>query len=146
MMAAIYLCIGPEEFVGRTQQLTLHHEARRHGIRGVRMFADHGSTRQRPGFHRLQRAVLRGEVALVLVWRLDQLARSNDHLIRLIAQWRAHHVRLISMQEPFDSASWIGQALVHWYKARLRADRARRREQIRARWAAAQARKSRGSA
>jgi hypothetical protein len=58
----------------------------------------------RPGVQRLIEAALAGELNIVLVTDLSRLSRSTDDLNKLIDRLVAHGVRVIGVQEGYDSS------------------------------------------
>src|SRR5688572_30527261 len=55
-----------------------------------------GKTLDRPGWQTLQAAIDRGEVAKVVVWRLDRLGRSAAGLTKLFADLQDRGIGLVS--------------------------------------------------
>lgn len=86
--------------------------------RGWRLVAEHvdrgvsGAKARRPGLDALLRAAQRGQVDLVLVWKLDRLGRSLPHLLELLGQLDAWGVQLVSARDPgIDTTTPTGRLL-----------------------------------
>jgi len=70
-----------------------------------------GAKQRRPALDRLMRATWAGQFQGVLVWRFDRFARSVKHLVTALDTFRTLRVDFISLQEQFDTATPIGQAM-----------------------------------
>ncbi len=70
-----------------------------------------GARERRPALDRLMRAAWSGHFRAVLVWRFDRFARSVKHLVTALETFRTIQVDFISLQEQFDTATPIGQAM-----------------------------------
>jgi DNA invertase Pin-like site-specific DNA recombinase len=64
-----------------------------------------GTTMERPAWRRLEAAMRAGEVARVVVWRLDRLGRTSSGLTALFDELRRLSIPLVSMREGFDLAT-----------------------------------------
>lgn len=67
-----------------------------------------GTTMERPAWRRLEAAMRAGEVARVVVWRLDRLGRTSSGLTALFDELRRLSIPLVSMREGFDLATPAG--------------------------------------
>lgn len=67
---------------------------------------------RRPAYEDMLAAIDRGEIAGVLVWKLDRLARRPAEFERFWSRCEEHAVMLASVTEPIDSSSELGLALV----------------------------------
>jgi DNA invertase Pin-like site-specific DNA recombinase len=72
-----------------------------HGVSGVRA--------KRPELDKLMAAVHRGELDLVAVWRFDRFARSMQHLVSALADFRARNVQFVSVQDGCDTTTAAGR-------------------------------------
>jgi DNA invertase Pin-like site-specific DNA recombinase len=81
--------------------------------RGWHVVAEHvddgvsGATTSRPALDRLMDAARRGRIDLVAVWRFDRFARSTQHLLAALDEFRTLGVDLISG----SGARHLGQAI-----------------------------------
>lgn len=83
------------------------------GISDVRWFADKvtGSTLDRPEFNRLEEAIQGGEIATVVVWKVDRLSRSLRDGVNVLADWCGRGVRVVSVTQGFDFNGASGRML-----------------------------------
>lgn len=71
-----------------------------------------GATMDRPGLQAILGMVRRREIGAVVILKLDRLSRSQKHILEMIDLLERYQVRLISVQEAFDSSSPTGRFLV----------------------------------
>jgi DNA invertase Pin-like site-specific DNA recombinase len=67
---------------------------------------------RRPGYETMLARVTAGQVEAVIVWKIDRLARSLREFMRFEETCARHGVALTSVNEPFDTSSPIGRAIV----------------------------------
>lgn len=70
-----------------------------------------GNNLDRPAFQRLQKAVFMGEVATVVVWKLDRLSRSLRDGINTLADWCDAGLRVVSVTQQIDFNGGVGKML-----------------------------------
>ncbi len=128
MSVVLYVRVSPG-LDPRPQVRRLYAYASAHGLTISRVFVDRAEPGlPRPAYQRLWRLISYGLVRSVLVWRLDRLANSSRHVIQLVGMFRTRGVRLISIHEPFDTASRTGQALARFHTVLTQVDHALQRE------------------
>jgi len=66
----------------------------------------------RPGLTRVREAIQSGRADIVLVWRIDRVARSVSDLAALTEEWAKAGVSLVSATEPFDMTTSAGRMLL----------------------------------
>lgn len=71
-----------------------------------------GRNTQRDGFQALQRAIFAGEVKMVVVWKIDRLARSMRDGINVVYDWMERDVRLVSVTQQIDLSGAAGRAML----------------------------------
>lgn len=89
--------------------------ARQRGWEVVNEYIDHGwsgANTKRPQLTEMLRAVGRGQLDLICVWRLDRLGRSTRDLLNLLEELRVRNVQLVSAQENLDTTSPVGKAFI----------------------------------
>lgn len=105
--AAIYARVSTLDQNPDLQIRELHdYAARRHWP--VREFVDHGvsgSEIRRPQLAHLQEALLRHEFDLLLIWKLDRLFRSTQHLLEFSGRLKELRVDLVSVRDPMVDTS-----------------------------------------
>ena len=121
MIPAVYLRVSTEEQVERqtigAQREYAEHYLKLHGIGQAQFYEDLGISgtvpvENRPAGARLLRDVAAGRVKLVLVYRVDRLARSLLELLRFVDVLDRHGAALRSESEPFDTGSALGRAFL----------------------------------
>jgi DNA invertase Pin-like site-specific DNA recombinase len=68
-----------------------------------------GKTMNRPGWDKLWCQILLGNVARIVVWRLDRLGRSVSELSRLFEEMLARGVSLVSVRDGLDLGTASGR-------------------------------------
>jgi DNA invertase Pin-like site-specific DNA recombinase len=67
-----------------------------------------GATLRRSGFIRLQEAIFAGTVKMVIVWKLDRIARSMREGINILSGWWECGVRVVSVTQQIDLSGTVG--------------------------------------
>jgi DNA invertase Pin-like site-specific DNA recombinase len=114
MKVALYARVSTDSQDPEVQLASLRAHVAHRGWQIVEEFVDRGfsGTREhRPALDRLMRAAWAGQLQAVLVWRFDRFARSVKHLVTALDTFRTMRVDFISLQEQFDTATPIGQAM-----------------------------------
>jgi DNA invertase Pin-like site-specific DNA recombinase len=101
-----------------------------------------GKTTHRSGLDQLRDVLREGDV--LVVWRLDRLARSLKHLIELLSEFDENSVGFQSLQESIDTTTPGGKLVFHIFGALAEFERNLIRERTRAGLAAARARGRKG--
>ena len=71
-----------------------------------------GGNVNREGFQDMMKLVRRGKVRKVIVYKLDRISRSLSDFMRILQEFREHHVEFVSSQESFDTSSPYGDLIV----------------------------------
>lgn len=71
-----------------------------------------GATDKRPAFRKLLDDARRGELDVVIVYKLDRMFRSTRELLETLASLDAWGVKFVSCTEPIDTASPAGKLLI----------------------------------
>lgn len=111
---AVYLRVSSKRQDTRSQEPDLE--------RWVNAFADGaevvwyrdkftGKSMERPGWKRLERAIDAGDVAQVVVWRLDRLGRTAAGLTALFDKLIARKVGLVSVRDGIDLDTAAGRLM-----------------------------------
>ena len=74
-----------------------------------------GSKSNREGLDQMLMYLRRGDV--VVVWKLDRLARSLKHLVELVADFEKRGIGLKSIQENIDTETASGKLFLHIFGA-----------------------------
>lgn len=70
-----------------------------------------GGTTQRPALQSMLEAARHRKFDLVVVFKLDRLARNQRDFLNMLDSLSRHGVEVASATEPFDSASYLGRAM-----------------------------------
>ena len=70
-----------------------------------------GAKGSRPELNKLIDAARRRKFDAIVVWRFDRLARSTEHLLLALEEFRSLGIQFISYQENIDTSSALGQAI-----------------------------------
>lgn len=68
-----------------------------------------GAKESRPKLDKMLQRIRNGEFKRVLVWKLDRLGRSLQHLLMLMSEFKNKKVEFISLTEGFDTSSAQGK-------------------------------------
>jgi DNA invertase Pin-like site-specific DNA recombinase len=113
MKAAIYCRVSTTAGQSVEMQLRdLRQLAEQRGFEIVGEYCDEGvsgSCDSRPQLDRMLSDAQRGKFQAILIWRLDRLGRSLQHLVRLFENFRAWNVALISFGEGLDFSTSMGK-------------------------------------
>ena len=88
-----------------------------------------GKTMDRPGWLKLQAEFRKGQVASIVVWRLDRLGRTAKGLTALFVELRERKVNLVSLKDSLDLSTPSGRlmanmlASVSEYETEVRGER-----------------------
>jgi DNA invertase Pin-like site-specific DNA recombinase len=66
-----------------------------------------GSKIERPELGRLLEIIRQGDT--LVIWKLDRLGRSLNHLIEIVTQLEEQHVGLVSLNDPIDTTTAQGR-------------------------------------
>jgi DNA invertase Pin-like site-specific DNA recombinase len=72
-----------------------------------------GVTMDRPQFNKLLEAARRGELASIVIWRLDRLGRTVTGLVTLFDELRALKVNLVSLRDSLDLSTPAGRLMAN---------------------------------
>jgi DNA invertase Pin-like site-specific DNA recombinase len=90
-----------------------------------------GKNMDRPGWRKLEAAILKGEISSVVVWRIDRLGRTAKSLTALFDDLRERKINLISLRDGLDLSTPAGRlmanvlASVAQYETEIRGERVR---------------------
>lgn len=72
-----------------------------------------GKDLKRPALQRLLRGVRRGEIQVVIVYRLDRLSRLSRHFYDMLGIFEASGVKFVSAKESFDTSTPAGNLMLN---------------------------------
>jgi DNA invertase Pin-like site-specific DNA recombinase len=108
--------------------------ARRRGFDVFREYCDQasGARDSRPALDAMLTDARQGKFGAILIWKLDRLGRSLSHLVRLLENFEAWGVELISFGEGLDFSTATGKLLYQIISAFAEFERDCIRERVRA--------------
>ncbi len=113
MRVAIYARVSTSAGQSVEMQLRdLRQLAQQRGFEIVAEYCDEGVSGfcdSRPQLDQMLLDAQRGKFQAVLIWRLDRLGRSLQHLVRLFESFRSWNVALISFGEGLDFSTSMGK-------------------------------------
>jgi len=71
----------------------------------------------RPQLDILMKDSFLGKFNAVVVWKLDRLGRSMQHLVSIVNQWRKYNIDFIAITQQFDTTTPNGKLLFHLFSA-----------------------------
>ena len=89
------------------------------GFYVVREYSDiiSGIKDSRPNLDLLMKDAFNGEFDVVVVWKLDRLGRSLQHLVSIVNQWKMYNIDFICVTQQFDTTTPNGKLLFHIFSA-----------------------------
>jgi len=109
---ALYARVSTREQSPDLQLDALRALATQRGRRVVAEYVDHavsGMRAKRPELERLMRDAPRGAVDVVAVWKFDRFARSTQHLVTALNDFRARNVEFVSVQDGIETSTVAGR-------------------------------------
>ena len=120
MKVAIYCRVSKEDQHPENQIAELNRFiANREDFEFYKLYVDKisGAKDSRPALNELMMDARQKQFDTVLVWKLDRLGRSLQHLIQIIEEWRKLGIDFICMTEPIDTTSASGELIFHIFGA-----------------------------
>jgi len=119
MKVAIYVRVSKEDQHPENQIIELTEFAENRGFEIFHTYVDKisGSKDSRPGLSELMIDARSKCFDAVIVWKLDRLGRSLQHLIQIIQEWRNLDIDFICKTEPIDTTSASGELIFHIFGA-----------------------------
>lgn len=118
--AALYARVSTDEqaakgtsLAGQLERCRTHVQAA--GWHEVGTFVDEGvsgALASRPALDQVLRLVEDGEIDIVVITKLDRIARSLRHLLDLLELFESHDVGLVALDDPIDPSTASGRAMV----------------------------------
>lgn len=127
---AIYLRVSSKQQDLKSQEIELGRYAA--GLDGqVAWYRDKftGKTMDRPGWKKLEAAMVRGDVSAIACWRLDRLGRTAKGLAALFEELHQRKVNLVSLNDGINLETPAGRMIANvlaslaQYETEVRAER-----------------------
>ncbi|HTS18027.1 MAG TPA: recombinase family protein [Verrucomicrobiae bacterium] len=113
--AALYLRVSKAGQKTQNQALELRRVCERQGWRISKVYEDagiSGATRERPALDQMLADASERKFDVVLVWKIDRLARSTSHLVDILMRLKTAEVGFCSATEAIDTTSPQGRMLL----------------------------------
>jgi DNA invertase Pin-like site-specific DNA recombinase len=113
---ALYLRVSTNGQTTENQERELRNAAERLGHTVIDVYTDHGISGakgrdKRPAFDRLWKDITRRKIDIVMVWSVDRLGRSLQHLVGFLELLKDTKVDLYLHQQGLDTTTSAGRAL-----------------------------------
>lgn len=115
MKVAAYLRVSTSDQSCDLQEAELKTHARIRGWSNLEVFSDKatGTNTDRPEFQRMMKLVRNGSIGLVLVWKLDRMARSTRDLVNVLHELTELDVQFVALKDNIDLTTASGKLLCH---------------------------------
>lgn len=129
---AVYARVSTFDQKPENQVQELRKYAKRRGFKIVHEYIDYasGAKESRPAIDQLMRDARAGAFDVVLVWKLDRLGRSLQHLIQVIAELKKLGIDFITSTQEIDTTTASGRLVFHIFGAIAEFERELIRERI----------------
>ena len=107
---AIYIRVSTQDQTPENQKNPLIEYCNREGLE-YEIFEEFasGAKESRPELDKMMQGIRAGKFDKVLVWKLDRLGRSLQHLLLLISEFKNKKIGFISLTEGFDTTTPQGK-------------------------------------
>lgn len=134
---AIYARVSTGEQTPENQLQELRAVAKRMNWQIINEYIDHGISgakgrNERPAYDRLNDAIVRREVDLVMAWSVDRLDRSLQRLVAFLSDLQAKNIDLYLHQQGIDTTTPSGKAMFQMCGVFAEFERAMIRERVKA--------------
>jgi len=129
---AIYVRVSKEDQHPENQVIELENYAQARGFNIYHIYIDQisGVRDSRPALNELMIDARNRKFDAVLIWKLDRLGRSLQHLIQIIEEFQKLNIDLICKDQPIDTTSASGKLIFHIFGAIAEFERELIRERI----------------
>jgi len=135
--AVIYAQVSTDGQTTDNKVQELRATADRNGWTVVEEFVDRGISgakgrEHRPAFDRLWRGAARKDFDIVMVWAVDRLGRSLQHLVEFLSELHSKRIDLLIHQQGIDTTTPGGKALLGMLGVFAKFERSMIQERVRA--------------
>ena len=133
MKVAIYCRVSTEEQDAKKQEDELLEFSKNRGFEVLKVYTDviSGSKDSRPELNNLMDDAYNNRFNGVLIWKLDRLGRSLQHLIDIVNKFQIWKINLICKTQDIDTSTPNGKLLFHIFGAVAEFERELIRERTR---------------
>ena len=113
MSIGVYIRVSSQSQKSDSQRAEIQQWLNKHGYKDVQWFEDveTSGTLNRRAFNALNEAVFSGDVKMIVVWKLDRIARSMKDGINMLTSWCEAGVRVVSITQQIDLSGTIGHVV-----------------------------------
>lgn len=115
MTIGVYIRVSTADQKTNAQRTEIKRWLKAHGHDGdaVQWFEDKesGSHMSRGGLESLNVAIFAGDVKMVVIWKLDRIARSHKEGINTLYEWCDAGVRVVSVTQQIDLSGTVGKVV-----------------------------------
>jgi DNA invertase Pin-like site-specific DNA recombinase len=112
MKVAVYVRVSTSEQTTLNQELELKKYCDRHSHEIIRIYKDEGvsgAKTSREGLDLMLQEMRKKTFDAIVVWKLDRLGRSTQHLLQLLEEFKNKDIRLICTDMDIDTGSAQGK-------------------------------------
>lgn len=117
MKVAIYCRVSTEEQDVGKQEVELKEFCARKSYEVVDVYTDviSGTKDSRPGLDQLMKDAYQKKFDAVIVWKIDRLGRSLQHLLKIMNDFKLYHIDLISVTQMIDTTTPQGKLMFNFF-------------------------------
>lgn len=112
MKVAIYLRVSTKEQTTDNQEIPLLEHCKRNQYNIYNIYKDigeSGSKESRPEFDLMLEEMRKNKFKAVLVWKIDRIGRSVQHLVSLFTEFKKRGIEFISLTQNIDTTTSEGR-------------------------------------
>ncbi|HMO41502.1 MAG TPA: recombinase family protein [Saprospiraceae bacterium] len=116
----IYVRVSTSEQTTENQVRELQAHCQRQGMDVFKVYADEGisgSVSDRPALNHMLQDARQGKFEVLMVWKIDRVARSISHLLEVLADLKAHGIGFVSLTEGINTETAQGRMLASFLGA-----------------------------
>jgi DNA invertase Pin-like site-specific DNA recombinase len=110
----IYLRVSTAQQTVENQRLELEKYCERQGWTIAQTYEDSGfsgSKADRPALNKMMQDAAKGKFDVVMVWKIDRLARSTSDLLNILTTLKGHGVDFCSTTQAIDTTNSMGRMI-----------------------------------
>src|SRR3990167_4047279 len=113
MRVAIYARVSTEEqsVDKQVEECTNFCKVRNYEIINIYTDVISGVKESRPKLDQLMKDTFLGKFNAIVVWKLDRLGRSLQHIVSVVNQWKQYNIDFIAITQQFDTTTPNGKLL-----------------------------------
>ena len=115
MKCAIYCRVSTDEQNPKHQEKALREYAKNNDYKIFKVYTDktYGSKQSRPALNELMFDARAKKFNVVIVWKLDRLGRSLQHLLTIVHEWNLKGIDFVCTTQNIDTTTPSGELVFH---------------------------------